>query len=123
VRGYLVDGPDRADHAVHEHDQLEVILRELERVDPVDGRFPYIVMDLQTAFMEHIADEESQVFAQLRFAVPADELGRLGDDAEAVERSLGSAPWGPTVNDLLLLSVGAGPGMVDRLRALLEGRP
>ena len=42
-----------------------------------DERFLGVVLDLQTNLAQHFADEEAQQFAQLRFAVPADELVRL----------------------------------------------
>lgn len=120
VLDFLVDGDGLVAHSVAEHEQLEGLLRELEGLDAGDDRFLGVVLDLQLGLAQHLTDEESQLFARLRFAVPADELVHL---RERLERSGGRSSTGahpdlPT-GEWLARSVGPGVGMVDRVRDAL----
>jgi hypothetical protein len=121
---YLVDGDEVVAHDLAEHEQLEGMLRELEGLDAGDQRFLGIVLDLQTSLAQHFADEEAQHFAQLRFAVPGDELVRLREGLERSERlaATGARPDSPA-GEVLRGWVGRGVGMVDRVRDALSGRP
>ena len=121
---YLVEGDELVAHDLAEHEQLEGMLRELEGLAAGDERFLGVVLDLQTSLAQHFADEEAQQFAQLRFAVPADELVRLRKGLERSERlaATGAHPGSPA-GELLRAWVGGGVGMVDRVRDALSGRP
>jgi hypothetical protein len=121
---YLVDGDEVVAHDLAEHEQVEGMLRELEGLDAGDQRFLGIVLDLQTSLAQHFADEEAQHFAQLRFAVPGDELVRLREGLERSERlaATGARPDSPP-GEVLRGWVGRGVGMVDRVRDALSGRP
>ena len=121
---YLVDGDELVAHDLAEHEQLEGMLQELEGLDAGDERFLGVVLDLQTNLAQHFADEEAQQFAQLRFAVPADELVRLRERLERSERlaATGARPDSPT-GEVLRMWVGGGVGMVDRVRDALSSRP
>jgi hypothetical protein len=121
---FLTEGEEFVAHDVAEHVQLEGMLRELEGLDATDERFLGVVLDVQMTVAQHFADEESLLFPQLRFAVPADELVRLRhalDRAEPLATS-GAHPGSPA-GDVLMLGVGTGPGMVDRVRRALGARP
>lgn len=118
---YLVDGEELVTHHRAEHAHLEVMLKELEPLDGGDERFTALVLDLQSDLADHIADEEDQLFAKLRFAVPADELVGLMERVE-LSTLITPATRGRRPHEILLESVRAGAGLVDRLRATL-GRP
>lgn len=117
---FLVDGRGLVAHGVAEHEQLEGLLRELEDLDAGEDRFLRVVLDLQMAVAEHVTDEEAQLFARLRFAVPADELVQLRVRLERSERlsATGAGPDSPP-GEWLARSVGTGVGMVDRVREAL----
>jgi len=123
VLDYLVDGDEHVAHDLAEHEQLEGMLRELEDLEAGNGRFLGVVLDLQMGVAQHFADEEAQQFAQLRFAVPADELVRLRHALDRSERfsSTGAHPDSPA-GEVLLQTVGTGVGMVDRVREVLGAR-
>ena len=123
IQDYLLDGEGLVANELAEHEQLEGMLRELEGLDPGDVRFLDVVLDLQTSLAQHIADEEGQLFAQLRFAVPADRLVRLRTMLERSER-LSSTAAGPDspAGEVLCSEVGTGVGMVDRVRDALGAR-
>ncbi len=123
VRDYLIQGEEIVAHDLAEHEQLEVMLRELERLDPADARFRDVVVDVQVSLAPHFADEEAQQYALLRFAAPADELVRIRQEIERLE------PFAATVarddappGEVLRGWVGTGLGMVDRVRGALGGR-
>jgi Hemerythrin HHE cation binding domain len=121
---YLVDGGAFVAHDLAEHEQIEGMLRELEGLDAGDEHFLGVVRDLQASLAQHFADEEAQQFAQLRFAVPADELVRLREGLERAERlsATGAGPDSPA-GVVLREWVGGGVGMVDRVRDALSRRP
>lgn len=122
VLDYLIEGERLVAHDLAEHRQLEGLLRELEGLDAGDAVFLGAVLDLQTGLARHVTDEEAQLFAKLRFAVPADELVHLREGLERSERlsSTGAHPDSPA-GELLCRSVGTGVGMIDRVRAFLGG--
>jgi hypothetical protein len=123
VMDYLVDGDEHVAHDRAEHAQLEGMLRELEGLDARDERFMDVVLDLQTTVAQHFADEEAHQFAQLRFAVPADELVHLREGLERSQAlSTSSDRADSPAGEVLLRSVGTGVGMVDRVRDALGGR-
>lgn len=119
VRGYLVDGEELVAHHEAEHAQLERLLRDLEQGDGGGERFMDVVLDLQAELSDHIADEEAQLFATLRFAVPADDLVRLRASVALSGRISPQGAPGTPPHDLLLGMVLPGEGLVDRLRDAL----
>jgi hypothetical protein len=123
VLDFLTEGEELVALELAEHAQIEGILRELEGLDSSDQRFLGLVLDLQMSVAQHFADEEAQLFAQLRFAVPADELVRLRHALDRTEplASTGAHPDSPP-GDVLLRRVGTGVGMVDRVREALGAR-
>ncbi len=120
---YLVEGHQLVVHDLAEHEQVEGMLRELEGLDAGDERFMDVVRDLQMGVAQHFADEEAQHFAQLRFAVPADELVALRERLERSESLYTSrASTDSPAGEVLRRSVGTGAGMVDRVRDALGAR-
>lgn len=122
VRSYLVHGEEIVDHDLDEHDELERVLKDLESSDAADPDFMGVVVELQIALTQHIADEERQQFPQLRRAAPAHELVSLRGTVEQFNRAapIRMSPGTPP-GDLLHRIVGPGEGMVDRLRDVLAG--
>ena len=123
MREYLEDGDAAVDHDIAEHRQIEECLKELEGLEPADGKFTEIVARLQELIADHVTDEEDEQFPRLREVVPEQRLIDLRDKVEAAEKV---APTRPHPNaphsELFHKVVGPGVGMVDRLRDAISGR-
>lgn len=122
MREYLDQGVERVEHDLAEHHELEGMLKELEGMDPSAARFPPLISEIRTLLADHITDEETRQFPQLRMVVPAGHLIDLRSKVESMERMAPTrphpdAPDSPMVHKL----VGPGVGMVDRVRYALSG--
>ncbi|MCW2505863.1 MAG: hemerythrin cation binding protein [Actinomycetia bacterium] len=124
MKKHLADGEKAVAHDIEEHQQLERIMKELEAADSAGPGFVVLIGELESVLRDHVLDEESEQFPELRAAVPHDELVEI---AEKVEKAKKLAPTRPHPNapnsELFHKLVGPGVGMVDRLRDKLTGRP
>ncbi|MDQ1050750.1 hemerythrin domain-containing protein [Streptomyces sp. V4I2] len=123
VREHLVNGNTMADKEIEDHSRAEQIMKDLEGCAAEDPEFDRLVGMLMTEIRSHIADEEQNLFPQLRAACPPEALDGLGDKVRmakkmAPTRPHPSAPDTPPANKLLA----PGAGLVDRLRDVLTGR-
>jgi len=121
VRDYLIHGEESVAHDRQEHDELELLLRELESLDGADPRFMEVVLDLQATLAHHIALEEGQQFPQVRLAAPVGELVALRERVRTVERAAPGvrAEAEDAEADRGVVVVDPGAGVVDRLRDAL----
>jgi hemerythrin superfamily protein len=123
IREYLPDGDQAVQHDVEEHQELEELLVRLERGTPQEAEFLQVVSSLQAVLADHVNDEESEQFPLLRQHVPAEKLVQLVDKVEMAERIAPTRPHPAAPHsELFHKTVGAGVGMVDRLRDALSGR-
>ncbi|MFF9803361.1 hemerythrin domain-containing protein [Streptomyces sp. NBC_01352] len=123
VREHLVNGNTMADKEIEDHSRAEQIMKDLEGCEAEDPEFDRLMGMLMTEIRSHIADEEQNLFPQLRAACPPEALDGLGDKVRmakkmAPTRPHPSAPDTPPANKLLA----PGAGLVDRLRDALTGR-
>jgi hemerythrin superfamily protein len=123
VREHLGNGDALADKELEDHAKAERIMKDLEGCDADDPEFDRLVMMLMSEIRSHIADEEGNLFPQLRAACPPEALDTLGDKVRTAKkmaptRPHPSAPDKPPANKLLA----PGAGLVDRLRDALSGR-
>ncbi|MCL7424982.1 hemerythrin domain-containing protein [Streptomyces sp. NPDC057806] len=123
VREHLAGGDALADQELEDHAKAEQIMKDLESCDPGDHEFDRLIGMLMTEIRAHIADEEQNLFPQLRATCPAEALDKLGDKVRQAKKTAPtrphpSAPDKPPANKLLA----PGVGMVDRLRDALTGR-
>jgi hypothetical protein len=82
-----------------------------------------LVQELEGALRHHANDEETEQFPQLRAHIPAGELTELGDKVEHAKKRAPTRPHPHAPHsELFHKTVGAGVGMVDRLRDKLTGR-
>lgn len=123
MRKHLPDGEAAVEHDLEEHRELEKTMKELEALNPEDGRFTELVTHLQSVLADHVADEETEQFPQLRASVPREELVEIAEKVEAAKKLAPTRPH-PTApnNQLFHKMVGPGVGLVDRLRDRLSGR-
>jgi hypothetical protein len=123
MQRYLPDGDAAVEHDTEEHKELEQTMKELESVDAGDTRFPELMRKLEETLRDHVADEESEQFPQLRARIPRDEMVELAAKVETAKRLAPTRPHPSAPNaELFHKMVGPGVGLVDRLRDRLTGR-
>lgn len=123
MRRYLPDGDEAAEHDTREHEDLERTMKSLEAVDASDSRFEEMVRHLEETLRDHIQDEESDQFLQLRAKIPRDELVQMAGRVQAAKAVAPTRPHPSTPNTPVVHAlVGPGGGLVDRLRDKLSGR-
>ncbi|MFI8965817.1 hemerythrin domain-containing protein [Streptomyces sp. NPDC053493] len=123
VRKHLPQGDALADKELEDHAEAERTMKELEGCAADDPQFDGLMMQLMQEIRSHVADEENNLFPQLRQACSAEMLNELGDKVRqakkmAPTRPHPSAPDTPPANKLLA----PGVGLVDRLRDAMTGR-
>ncbi|MFE5812317.1 hemerythrin domain-containing protein [Streptomyces sp. NPDC056479] len=123
VRRHVAGGDAIADREIEDHSKAEQIMKDLEGCDADDPRFDRLIGMLMTEVRSHIADEEGNLFPQLRATCPPDALDELGDKVRQAKKVAPTrphpfAPDKPPANKLLA----PGVGLVDRLRDALTGR-
>ncbi|MDN3029101.1 hemerythrin domain-containing protein [Streptomyces sp. S.PB5] len=123
VREHLANGNTVADREIEDHSKAEQLMKDLESCEPGDAEFDRIAGELMAEVRSHIADEEQNLFPQLRAVCPPETLNELGEKVRmakkvAPTRPHPSTPSTPPANKLLA----PGVGMVDRLRDALTGR-
>lgn len=120
---YLPNGAEEVEHGKQEHGELIDVMKKLEDVDAETEEFMSLVAELESQLRHHIEDEEQDQFPGLRQHIPKDERQAIG---QQVEHAKSMAPTRPHPNaphsELFHKTVGAGVGMVDRLRDKLTGR-
>lgn len=123
VRKQLPNGDAIADKELEDHAAAERTMKELEACEADDPRFDGLMTRLMAEIREHVADEEGNLFPQLRTACTPEMLAELGDKVRQAKKTAPTrphpaAPDRPPANKLLA----PGVGMVDRLRDALTGR-
>lgn len=119
----LPDGEQAVEHDTKEHKQLESIMKELEAVEPTDAQFGQLLTRLEGVLRDHVQDEESEQFPQLRARIGRERLVELGDKVEAAKKVAPTRPHpGAPNSEVFHKLVGPGVGLVDRLRDKLSGR-
>ena len=123
MRKYLADGDKAVEHDVQEHKELERAMKRLEAVDVSSAEFDEALRQLETLLADHVQDEESEQFPELRRRVSAEELRELAGKVETAKKLAPTRPHPSAPNNQLFHKlVGPGVGLVDRLRDKLTGR-
>ncbi|HEX5968578.1 MAG TPA: hemerythrin domain-containing protein, partial [Intrasporangium sp.] len=123
MKKHLPNGQEAVNHDLEEHRQLEETLKELEGVAGSDPRFSELLRTLDAVLADHITDEETKHFPQLRAALPRADLVELAGKVEMAKKVAPTRPHPSTPNNQLFHKLaGPGVGMVDRLRDRLAGR-
>ena len=119
----IPNGIEEVEHDKQEHDEIVQVMKQLEDCNADDPAFMALIEKLAGLLSHHADDEESQQFPKMRHHMSSDQLIDLG---EKVEQAKTLAPTRPHPSaphsELFHKSVGAGVGMVDRLRDKLTGR-
>ncbi len=123
MRKHLPDGDQAVEHDTEEHKELERTMKSLEGLDGDDPRFTELMSELEATLRDHIDDEESDQFPQLRERIPHEQLVEMGSKVEVAKKIAPTRPHpGAPNNALFHVMVGPGVGLVDRLRDKLTGR-
>lgn len=123
ARDVLPNGDQMADQEIEEHAEAEQLLKQWEGMDGDDPQFMAIFRQMSSAVLEHIQEEEGQLFPELRQHLSGEQLEELGGKIEQAKKIVPtrphpSAPDTPPMNKIL----GPGAGLVDRVRDKLSGR-
>ncbi|EPX81522.1 hemerythrin domain-containing protein [Litoreibacter arenae] len=84
-------GQDAARHSVHEHQQLDDLMEELNDMDMSQGAWLTKFKTLRHDYEHHIEEEEDEVFTRAREVIPESEIKGYGDrftSRKAEERKL-----------------------------------
>ena len=123
MRKHLPDGDKAVEHDIEEHKELEKTMKQLEAADVETPEFDEALRRLETVLADHVQDEESEQFPQLRLQIPQEELTELAGKVETAKKLAPTRPHpGAPNSELFHKLVGPGVGMVDRLRDKLTGR-
>jgi hemerythrin superfamily protein len=123
VRDHVPGGDQLADKEIKDHNKVEEALKTLEKMDTDEPTFIHTFRQMSNEVRAHIKEEEDELFPQLREHATTDQLRELGDKIQTAKkmaptRPHPSAPDTPPLNKIL----GAGVGLVDRIRDKLSGR-
>lgn len=123
MRDHLPDGDQAVEHDTQEHKELEKLMKQLEGADANTTDFEDTLRTLQLVLTDHVQDEETQHFPQLRAHIPAERLVELKDKVETAKKLAPTRPHPAAPNaELFHKLAGPGVGLVDRLRDKLTGR-
>ena len=123
MRDHLPNGREAVDHDTSEHKELEALMKQLEGAEASSSEFTDVVQQIHAALVDHVKDEESEQFPQLRQHVPSTKLVELKGKVETAKSLAPTRPHPMSPNaELFHKAVGPGVGLVDRLRDKLTGR-
>ena len=72
-------GQDAARHSVHEHQQLDDLMEDLNRMDMSEGAWLTKFKTLKHDYEHHMEEEENEVFARAREVISEDEIAGFGE--------------------------------------------
>jgi hemerythrin superfamily protein len=123
MKDHLPNGDEAVEHDTAEHKELERTMKDLEGLKGDDPRFEELLRQLETTLVDHVQDEETEQFPQLRARVPREKLVELAGKVETAKKAAPTRPHPNSPNnELFHKMVGPGVGLVDRLRDKLSGR-
>ena len=123
MKEYLPDGEEAVQHDSEEHREIETTLKKLEAAEADEPEFDRLIAELEATLRDHIDDEESDQFPQLRARVPQEKLVNMAHKVETAKKVAPTRPHPLSPNNEVFHKlVGPGVGLVDRLRDKLTGR-
>jgi hemerythrin superfamily protein len=123
MRKYLPDGDKAVEHDVEEHKELEQAMKLLEGLEVGGTDFDETLRRLETVLADHVQDEESEQFPELRRRIPRDELVELARKVETAKKLAPTRPHPSAPNSERFHKIaGPGVGLVDRIKDLITGR-
>ncbi len=123
IRDHVPGGAEMVEHDTSEHKELEATMKRLEGTDSASPEFLTVVSEIERLLQDHVRDEEGDQFPKLRAHIPAQQLVELKGKVDTAKKVSPTRPHPGAPNaELFHKTVGAGVGLVDRLRDRLTGR-
>jgi iron-sulfur cluster repair protein YtfE (RIC family) len=123
MQKYLPDGEKAVEHDVEEHKQLERAMKELEGLEVSSADFDATLRKLEEVLADHVQDEESEQFPELRRRIPHEQLIEMAEKVEKAKKLAPTRPHpGAPNSELFHKLAGPGVGMVDRLKDMILSR-
>jgi hemerythrin superfamily protein len=123
MREHLPGGEAAVEHDIKEHQTLEHTMKDLEGVEADEPRFAELIHQLEATLGDHVRDEETDQFPQLRAHVPREQLVQLAGKVETAKKIAPTRPHPMAPNsEAFHKLVGPGVGLVDRVRDVFTGR-
>jgi hypothetical protein len=98
-------------------------MKELEGLDVEKPEFETALRRLESVLADHVQDEESEQFPELRQRIPREELVEMAGKVETAKKLAPTRPHPSAPNSELFHKLaGPGVGLVDRLRDMLTHR-
>lgn len=117
MRDVLPDGDALADDGINEHQEVERLLTDIEKIDVASHTFHETWAKIRDALAHHIADEEQKDFPALRARLDEERLMQMGE-ALADAKASGPThphPHAPTKPPFNVVA-NAAAGLVDKIR-------
>ncbi len=123
IEKHVPNGKEAVKHDKEEHQEIVETMKQIEGIDASDPQFLGKVRELDSRLRHHAEDEELKHFPKLRAHVPAETLVDLGEKVQTAKKLAPTRPH-PSAphSELFHKTIGAGVGMIDRLRDKLTGR-
>lgn len=120
---HLPNGKEEVEHDKEEHDELVQVMKQLENLEASSPEFDEKVREMEQLLDHHAKDEEDDQFPKLRAHLSQEQLNEIGEKVQTAKKLAPTRPH-PSAphSELFHKTVGAGVGMVDRLRDKLTGR-
>lgn len=123
MRKHLPDGEKAVEHDVGEHQELEQAMKDLEGLEVTGPDFDRTLRRLETMLADHVQDEESEQFPELRQRIPHDELVEMAGKVQNAKKLAPTRPHPDAPNSELFHKLaGPGVGLVDRLKDMITHR-
>ena len=123
MRDSVPGGAEEVEHDVEEHKELEQTMKALEDVDVSSPEFDERLRKLETILADHVQDEESEQFPEMRRRVPREELVELAGKVETAKKLAPTRPHPSAPHSELFHKIaGPGVGLVDRVKDMITQR-
>lgn len=123
MREHLDNGEALTKHDTEEHQELEKVMKQLEKADSAGPEFESLVGEMTEKLRHHANDEETDQFPQLRQHLAHEHLVKLREKVETAKKAAPTRPHpGAPHSELFHKIVGPGVGLVDRARDRLSNR-
>ena len=117
MRAALPDGDARVEHAIEEHQQVKEVLAKVDGEDPDDPEIAALVRDMMREVIAHVAEEEEDLFPELKSLAGPDLYTEMAEKAEKARSTAPTRPHPHAPNEGTGQAVaGAVAGVVDKAR-------
>jgi hemerythrin superfamily protein len=123
VRERVAGGESLADDGIGQEQETKTVLKDLDGLEPDDGRFEELLDILVRDARAHMTFEETRVWPRLRRALTGDQAARLGMELVKGKALAPTHPHpGITPEPGILKASGVMTAAADRLRDAATGR-